>query len=195
MTLRLFALPLIAATPFFAMSACSEQPADEPNVEVAAAPDEARSGAREHEPRNEAAESPTIGGDGSAIVLSPLSQSDIGEATNLDGELGCSFTRTAGGPALLIAMADVAGNEGAAPGRGLIKIGEVVEPVTATGGGGFSAMAESGEFAAKGLTIAIDETGEEPAAGHESPPMPARMELQRADGASRTLAGFWTCGP
>lgn len=194
MTLRILALPLIASLPFFAMSACSEQPGGD---ESAAAPGviEDTAPPPQEQPGEEATESPTIGGDGSAIVLTRLSDGDIRQATNLDGELGCTFTRTAGGPALLVAMADVAGSEGAAPGRGLIKIGDVVEQITATGGGGFSAMAESGEFAAKGLTIDIDETGEEPASGHESPPMPARMEVQRADGASRTLAGFWTCGP
>jgi len=31
--------------------------------------------------------------------------------------------------------------------------------------------------------------------GAESPPRPATLTYQRADGASRVFQGLWTCGP
>ncbi len=129
----------------------------------------------------------TIGGDGSEIVLTPLSGPEI-EAADLQGELGCSFA-TEGAPPLLIAMGDVASKE---PAFGLIKIGDYVERVAAPGG--FDAMLKGATFSGRGTTIKVALTG--PASGGgESPPSPATLTFDRMDGAQRIFAGRWSCGP
>jgi len=133
------------------------------------------------------AESPTVGGDGSAIRLSPLTSADL-KAEPLQGELACSFAVDDAGP-LLFAQGDVASKEVA---QGVVKVGDYVERVAAPGG--FDGMVKGPVFAGAGKTIRITLTG--PATGGgESPPRPATLTYDRADGASRTIAGRWTCGP
>lgn len=129
----------------------------------------------------------TTGGDGSSIVLSPLSQADM-RAVNLAGELGCAFS-TSGSSPILVAMGNVASREAA---QGVVKVGSSVERVAAPGG--FDAMLKGVTFSGAGKTIRITVTG--PArGGGESPPSPAELTYDRADGAQRTYAGEWTCGP
>lgn len=131
--------------------------------------------------------SATVGGDGSDIVLAPLSSADIDGAT-LTGELGCSFSIGDAAP-LLVAMGDVASKE---PSRGVVKVGDYVETVVAPGG--FDGMLEGAQFTGAGKVIRIAVTG--PATGSgESPPVPATLTYDRADGARRSLAGQWRCGP
>lgn len=49
-------------------------------------------------------------------------------------------------------------------------------------------------FSGKGKTITIEVTG--PATGGgESPPNPATLTYDRADGAKRQFIGQWQCGP
>lgn len=133
------------------------------------------------------AESETRGGDGSAITLGALTADDVRQAA-LGGELGCGFG-TAEGAQLLIAMGIVASAE---PARGIVKVGDHVEPVGAPGG--FDAMLDGATFTGRGMTIRIATTG--PArGGGESPPRPATLTYDRADGAQRSFAGDWTCGP
>lgn len=128
----------------------------------------------------------TIGGDGSQVVLAPLSADDI-DGADLAGELGCSFSTDAG--TLLLAKGNVASRD---PARGVVKVGEYVEPVTTPGG--FDAMVKGATFSGAGKTIRIAPTG--PAAGGgESPPAPATLTYDRADGARRSFAGQWQCGP
>lgn len=130
---------------------------------------------------------PAVGGDGSDIVLSALSQAEIAEA-KLPGELGCSFSNEQG-LSLLVAKGDVGTGE---PAQGVVKVGDYVERIGAPGG--FNAMAKGVTFSGAGKTIPIELTG--PAtAGGESPPRPATLTYQRADGASRMFNGLWTCGP
>ncbi|MFC3713772.1 hypothetical protein ACFOMD_14440 [Sphingoaurantiacus capsulatus] len=130
---------------------------------------------------------PTTGGDGSEIILTPLTGAEIEEA-DLQGELGCSFA-TAGAAPLLIAMGNVASKE---PAFGLIKIGDYVERVAAPGG--FDGMLKGATFSGRGTTIRIALTG--PATGGgESPPSPATLTFDRMDGAQRVFAGRWSCGP
>lgn len=129
----------------------------------------------------------TVGGDGSEIVLTPLSAAEIEEAA-LAGELGCSFL-VEEGPPLLLAKGYGASGE---PGRGVVKVGSYVEVVAAPGG--YDAMLEGVTFTGAGKTLRITPTG--PAtAGGESPPRPATLTYDRADGARRDFDGQWQCGP
>ena len=129
----------------------------------------------------------TIGGDGSAIRLSALSAGEIADA-GLRGELGCSFSTSEASP-LLVAMGNVASKD---PAFGLVKIGDTIERVGAPGG--FDAMLNGTTFSGRGTTINIALTG--PATGGgESPPRPATLTFDRADGAQRVFAGRWECGP
>lgn len=135
-----------------------------------------------------AAESATTGGDGSAIVLSPLSAAEI-EQADLPGELGCSFAAPDAAAPLLVAMGTVASRE---PAWGVVKVGTYVERVAAPGG--FDAMLRGATFSGAGKTVRIHLTG--PAVGGgESPPRPATLTYDRADGARRVFAGLWSCGP
>lgn len=131
----------------------------------------------------------TVGGDGSPIVLSPLSAPDL-EGAKLPGELGCSFATAASAAApLLVVMGNVASRDAA---QGVVKVGDYVERVAAPGG--FDGLPGGATFSGAGKTIRIDLTG--PATGGgESPPRPATLTYDRADGARLTLAGLWTCGP
>ncbi|RVT89388.1 hypothetical protein [Sphingomonas crocodyli] len=130
---------------------------------------------------------PTIGGDGSEIVLSSLSSADITKA-KLRGELGCSFASADGGT-LLIAKGHVGSDD---PAFGIVKVGDYVEQVATPGG--YDHMIDGATFGGKGKTIRIALTG--PAIGSgESPPRPATLTYDRADGAQRGIAGQWTCGP
>src|SRR5690606_25283524 len=75
----------------------------------------------------------TVGGDGSAIELLPLSEADI-ERAMLDGELACSFSLEAGGT-ILLAKGSVASSD---PSSGVLNVAAYVAPVAAPGG--FDAM-------------------------------------------------------
>ena len=137
-------------------------------------------------PASPAAAGQTVGGDGSEIVLSPLSAAEV-QAAALPGELACAFL--ADGDLLLVARGDVGTVD---PARGVVKVGTVVETVAAPGG--FNAMLRGTRFHGAGKTIEIVPTG--PATGGgESPPAPARLAYDRADGARREVAGRWECGP
>lgn len=129
------------------------------------------------------------GGDGSAIVLTPLSAPEI-DAASLAGELACSFSAgEAGAAPLLLAKGDVASGE---PARGVVKVGDYVEPVAAPGG--FDAMLRGARFSGAGKTIDIELTGAA-SGGGESPARPANLVYHRADGAKRNWGGWWQCGP
>ncbi len=136
---------------------------------------------------SDAGASATTGGDGSEITLSPLSAQDIDGAA-LAGELACAFSIDAAAP-LLLANGDVASDE---PARGVVKVGDYVEAVAATGG--FDAMLRGARFAGAGKTVTIAVTGA-PVGGGESPPMVATLTYDRADGARRVFTGHWRCGP
>lgn len=131
----------------------------------------------------------TRGGDGSGIVLAPLSAMEIDTAA-LAGELACGFSAGEAGDApLLLAKGDVASSN---PARGVVKVGDSVEAVAAPGG--FDAMLRGTRFSGSGKTIDLALTG--PATGGgESPPRPAMLTYLRGDGAKRTWTGWWQCGP
>ncbi|KPQ26924.1 hypothetical protein GA0071314_1077 [Halomonas sp. HL-93] len=129
----------------------------------------------------------TQGGDGSEITLNALTEEDMSEA-NLPGELGCQFT-TDNGEVLLIAMGNVGSSDAA---QGVVKVAGYVERVSAPGG--FNGITESPTFSGKGKTVHIEVTGE-PTEGGESPPRPATLTYDRADGAQRDWKGEWRCGP
>lgn len=131
---------------------------------------------------------PTRGGDGSPIELAALTEADVGGA-KLKGELACSFAADEGAQPILHAQGDVASAD---PSRGIVKVGDTIEAVSANGG--FDAMAKGTKFFGKGLQLRIALVG--PAqGGGESPPRPATLTADRADGAQRVFAGLWRCGP
>lgn len=129
----------------------------------------------------------TIGGDGSQIRLDALTEQDLTEA-DLSGELACSFSADDAAP-ILLARGMVASDD---PAQGIVKVAGYVEAIRAPGG--FDGILENPTFTGQGKTIVIALTG--PATGGgESPPRPATLTYQRADGASRSFDGRWQCGP
>lgn len=130
---------------------------------------------------------PTVGGDGSDIQLDALTEADVDEAS-LSGELACSFAIDHAQP-LLFASGNVGTDDAA---QGVVKVSGYVERVGAPGG--FNGMLEGATFSGKGKTIEIALTGAATEGG-ESPPRPATLTYQRADGASRAFDGLWQCGP
>lgn len=130
----------------------------------------------------------TVGGDGSEIQLSGLTQADL-QANRLEGELGCGFRSGGGTDPLLHALGYSGIKE---PAHGLVKVGGYVERVVAPGG--YDAMVNGATFNGQGKVIRIAITGK-PIGGGESPPYPATLTYQRADGAERVFTGTWTCGP
>jgi hypothetical protein len=132
-------------------------------------------------------EGATVGGDGSEIALAPLSTTDIDGAA-LTGELVCSFSIGDAAP-LLLAVGNVASED---PSHGVVKVGDYVEAVATPGG--FDAMLQGAQFSGAGKTIRIVLTGPATGAG-ESPPAPATLTYDRADGARRSYVGQWQCGP
>lgn len=129
----------------------------------------------------------TVGGDGSQIQLDALTENDLAEA-DVPGELACSFSEAQAMP-ILYAAGDVASDE---PARGVVKVSGYVEAIHAPGG--FNGIVDDPGFTGRGKTIDIAITGA-PIGGGESPPRPATLTYQRADGASRTFEGRWRCGP
>jgi hypothetical protein len=130
----------------------------------------------------------TIGGDGSQITLAALHD---GDAEGLDGELACSFAESRGGSALLIARADVGK---AARAFAVVRNSDVRETLAGTATGGFGAMEKELTLGGKGLTVRVTPQ-DRLATGDESVAQRASLRVQRADGAERSLAGVWTCGP
>jgi len=128
----------------------------------------------------------TVGGDGSQIQLSELTLADL-QANPIQGELACGFN--AGGALLLSAQGHVASKDAA---QGLVKVTGYVERIAAPGG--FDGMVKGATFTGQGKTVVIAVTGKATGGG-ESPPNPATLTYQRADGASRVFTGTWTCGP
>lgn len=131
--------------------------------------------------------SATTGGDGSSIDLTALTAADL-EANPLGGELACSFSSPDISP-LVIARGDVASKDAA---FGLIKVTGYVERIAAPGG--FDGMLRGAVFGGQGKTVTIAVTGPASDDG-ESPPRPATLTYDRADGAKRVFSGLWTCGP
>lgn len=132
--------------------------------------------------------SPTVGGDGSQITLAALRP---GDAEGLEGELGCSFAESRGGPSLLVGRADV-GKQARA--FAVIRNGGVRETLAATATGGFGAMEKGLGFGGKGLAVRITPQARL-ATGDESVAQHATLRVQRGDGAERSFEGLWTCGP
>lgn len=129
----------------------------------------------------------TIGGDGSEIVLNPVTAADL-QGVTLEGELACSFTIGGSGP-LIIARGDASSSN---PAFGVIKVGDYVERIAAPGG--YDGMLKGATFNGQGKTVTIA-VADPAQGGGESPPGPATLTYHRADGARRVYPGAWTCGP
>lgn len=163
-----------------AANTATEQP-EPAREENAAAPAPATAVATENR-----ADATTQGGDGSQIVLAALTAADI-DGAKLEGELACSFS--GGDATLLLARGNVGSSERS---RGVVKVANSVERISAPGG--YDAMTKGVRFAGQGKIITVAVTGKSQGVG-ESPAYPATLRYDRADGARRTLAGDWTCGP
>jgi hypothetical protein len=184
------------------LAACSPTPTPAPSQEAAegaatAPVQDAQVQPAEPSPAAEAATpapaaGDTVGGDGSQIQLDALSERDISDA-ELSGELACSFSTGDASP-LLHATGVVSSSEAA---QGVVKVSGYVESIRASGG--FNGISNGATFTGQGKTIEIALTGMAltgPAiGGGESPPRPATLTYQRADGASRVFDGRWQCGP
>ena len=187
--MRILLVPATAIA--LALSGCSQPAPDEKaptaSYDGSVGPEKAAA-AETAPPAIKPADIPTRGGDGSPIELAALGEGDIGGA-KLKGELACSFADEEGAPPILLAQGDVASEE---PSRGIVKVGDTTESISANGG--FDAMAKGTKFFSKGLELRVALTG--PAqGGGESPPRPATLTADRADGAQRVFAGLWQCGP
>ena len=182
MNMRILLFPVTSLA--LALAACS-QPSQTETAPTGSA-DNAK--AAEAPPPIKPTDVPTRGGDGSPIELAMLTEADVSGA-KLKGELACSFADDEGGQPILLAQGDVASEE---PSRGIVKVGDSIETVSANGG--FDAMAKGTKFYAKGLELRVALTGLAQGEG-ESPPRPATLTADRADGARRVFAGLWQCGP
>lgn len=176
--------PWMLSAAILALAACSQQKAED-QAAAPPAPAPATTETAAAAPTAPAAGA-TVGGDGSEIRLSDLTEADL-EANPLSGELACGFA--ADGATLLTAKGVVASKD---PAFGLVKVGDYVERVAAPGG--FDGMLKGAKFSGAGKTVIVAVTGP-PERGGESPPTPATLTYQRADGAERVYAGTWTCGP
>lgn len=126
------------------------------------------------------------GDDGSPVRFDSLTAADL-DAAKLTGELACSFATAEISP-LLIARGNVADE----PSQAVMKVGGHVETLFAPGG--FNALVRGPALTGTGHTVRIALSG--PATGEgESPPRPANLTYDRADGARLVLEGDWTCGP
>jgi len=186
----LYAAPLLLA-------ACSDRAAAPEAENVATATSAAPIAANRAEPLSEpgpvstekaVAPSPTTGGDGSQIQLATLQPDD---AEGLEGELGCAFAESRGGPALLVGRADVGK---AARAFAVVRNGGVRETLSGTAAGGFGAMEKGLSFGGKGLMVRVTPHARL-ATGDESVAQRASLLVQRGDGAERRFEGLWTCGP
>ena len=180
-------LPALAPL-VLAAAACSpevEEPVEEPTATAAPA-----SATPAITPSTDTSQ--TTGGDGSAIVLTALTEADY-TANPLEGELACSFAESQGSAPLLVARGFADNENGRA--QGLAGIAGEADRLMASAPGGFDAMIAGAHFGGRGMTYTVSLTGAAATGGGESPAKPALLLLQRADGAERTIPGTWTCGP
>lgn len=128
----------------------------------------------------------TIGGDGSSITLNTLTGADLAHVDR--GELFCTFISNTD-QTLVVASGDANSN---APAKGVIKVGDYVEPLQNTSGKGFGAMYENAKFVGQGKTVTIEVSGD--TQDNKSSKRKASLTYQRADGAERQFEGVWSCG-
>jgi hypothetical protein len=181
---RAFFVPVTAIA--FALAACSAPTDNDASTKAAGGSGEAM--VDTGPPAIKPADEPTRGGDGTPIELAALGEADLAGA-RLDGELGCNFAADAATPPILIAKGNVASQD---PARGIVKVGDTIASIAVTGG--YDAMVDGANFYSEGLQLRVALTGAAQGGG-ESPPRPATLTLNRADGARRVIAGLWQCGP
>ncbi|MDK2760367.1 MAG: hypothetical protein KYX64_03300 [Sphingopyxis sp.] len=182
--MKMRSLLISATTISLALAACSG-PTETATAPSASSEDKA---AQPAVPAIKPVDIPTRGGDGSPIELAALSEADVSGA-KLKGAQACSFAADAAARPILLAQGDVASTE---PSRGIVKVGDTIAPASANGG--FDAMAKGTKFFSKGLELRVSLVGPAEAGGGESPPRPATLTADRADGAQRVYAGLWRCG-
>ncbi|MET0247028.1 MAG: hypothetical protein ABW182_09805 [Sphingomonas sp.] len=196
-TLR--ALPMAAGVALMLLAGCSTDPdaannasviqnvapaAEAPEPQPSSAPDApvaapSASGSAETDA--------TIGGDGSQIILNPLTRDEIRQA-QLPGGLACAFFDKGAAEPLLLAKGEIGSTDGA---PGLVKVAGSVEQVFAPGS--VDAIRKGTRFAGKGKTLTVRVTG--PALKDVESARPATLAYDRADGARRSFTGLWVCRP
>lgn len=179
----LISLPIAA---LIALGGCSEPAGETDTPREEATPEPTPSSPAQSQ---ETAETPsaTIGGDGSEIMLAALKSADVSE---LQGELGCSFSAEDMDGNILIVKGFVQGED---VNFGRVRMGDDVEPV-ASSSPGYDSMVDGAKFSSRGLTMTVTTMGEIET-GNESSASEAELLVQRMDGAERTYTGTWTCGP
>lgn len=156
-----------------ALGACSEEAARAPTVlEAPAVP-----------------QAPTVPGDGPAVALVALTEAQLA-GTELHGELACAFADAELGT-LLVARADVRPD---APVHGVMSNNGYTEMLANLEAGGFDDLADGITLAGKALTVRLVRGGPRPT-GDESTRHVATLNVDPADGPSRTYEGTLTCGP
>ena len=189
--MRILFLSCAAAT---ALAACSapdagENAIDDPTETNVVVPPDETAPLPETEadaPADPAGE--TTGGDGSALVLSPLQPND---GADLQGELACSFATTRGGTPVFVGKGFSGVDERP---QAAIRIGDYAERLMGAEPGGFGYLTRGGKYAGRGMTITIT-LGDEIDTGHEGSLHNATLLAQRGDGAERSWEGFYSCGP
>lgn len=181
---------LIAPAPLALLSACADRaPAD---VEPETAEPVTVAGA------SEPAAPPAVPGrEPSGTLVPQTMQLAEWRAADLDGELACSFSRSAGESPLLVATSFV---DDTAISEVALKLSGQVLTLETRSRGGFDALVAGGRFVGpESLTVNIARSAEEPVAEEpriamESPRYPAMMVLSR-DGQKLSVDGIWECGP
>lgn len=133
--------------------------------------------------------SPTVGADAPPVELVALTEAQLG-STDLHGELACAFADAERGT-LLVARADVRPD---GPVHGVMSNSGYTELLANLEAGGFDDLADGITLAGKALTVRLVRGGPQPT-GDESTRHAATLNVDPADGPSRTYEGTLTCGP
>ena len=169
--MRLAAIVLLPC--FAALVACSDEPARAPTVLEAPTVPQATTG----------------GEDGPPVELVALTEAQL-KGTDLHGELACAFADAELGT-LLVARADVRPD---GPVHGVMSNNGYTEMLANLKAGGFDDLADGITLAGKALTVRLVRGGPQPT-GDESTRHAATLNVDPADGPSRTYEGTLTCGP
>jgi len=165
-------IPLVAAVAL-ALAACSDDSAEKPV-----------------DPAVEATRPPPDPALAPPQARQALLAEDIAGAA-LAGELSCAFVERGAANPLLVASADVIDSARA---EGVLRLGPSVLRLRGAATGGFNAMVYGALFTSGELEARVTVTSRTPTGDGESPPLPARLEIDSPAGLQQ-VEGEWICGP